>query len=209
MTGGPSAEQLVVEWASEGAALEGEPESGDLEVVTGYPQGALVALIDGLGHGVEAAEASREAARVLRRFAGEPVTVLVERCHEALRGSRGVAMSVVAFEARSSSLSWVGVGNVEAVLLRAGNAGAARGRETMMTRGGVVGYQLPPLRAPVVPVEPGDTLVMATDGIRSAFVAELAARATPEGIARAVFSRHARGTDDALVVVARYVGAAP
>jgi serine phosphatase RsbU (regulator of sigma subunit) len=61
----------------------------------------------------------------------------------------------------------------------------------------------------VVSVAPGDTLVMATDGIRSAFVAELAARASPEGIARAVFSRHARGTDDALVLVARYVGAAP
>jgi phosphoserine phosphatase RsbX len=203
MTGAPPAEQLVVEWASQGAALDGEPESGDVDVVAGYPGGTLVALIDGLGHGIEAAEASHEAARVLRRFAGEPVTVLVERCHEALRGSRGVAMSVAAFDARSSSLSWVGVGNVEAILLR---GGADRGRESVTTRGGVVGYQLPPLRAPAVSVAPGDTLVMATDGIRSAFLAELRAPATPAQLARAVFSRHARGTDDALVLVARYVG---
>jgi phosphoserine phosphatase RsbX len=206
MTGVPPAEQLVVEWASHGAALEGEPESGDLEVVAGYPHGTLVAVIDGLGHGVEAAEASREAARVLRRFAGEPVTVLVERCHEALRGSRGVAMSLAAFDARSSALSWVGVGNVEAILLR---AGAGKGRESVTTRGGVVGYQLPPLRAPAVSVAPGDTLVMATDGIRSAFLAELRAHVTPERLARTVFSRHARGTDDALVLVARYVGSRP
>lgn len=205
MTGAPSAEPLVVEWASAGAALDGEPESGDLEVVAGYPAGALVALIDGLGHGLEAAVASREAARVLREFAGEPVTVLVERCHAALRGSRGVAMSVAAFDARSSSLSWVGVGNVEAVLVR---GGAGRGKESVTPRGGVVGYQLPPLRAPVVSVAPGDTLVMATDGIRSAFLAELGPPATPERLARALFSRHARGTDDALVLVARYVGAA-
>jgi phosphoserine phosphatase RsbX len=203
MTGAPPAEQLVVEWASEGAALDGEPESGDVDVVAGYPDGTLVALIDGLGHGVEAAEASREAARVLRRFAGEPVTVLVERCHEALRGSRGVAMSVAAFDALSSSLSWVGVGNVEAVLVR---GGAGRGKESVTPRGGVVGYQLPPLRAAAVSVAPGDTLVMATDGIRSAFLAELRAPATPAQLARAVFSRHARGTDDALVLVARYVG---
>jgi hypothetical protein len=95
---------------------------------------------------------------------------------------------------------------VEAVLVR---GGAGRGKESVTPRGGVVGYQLPPLRAAAVSVATGDTLVMATDGIRSAFLAELRAPATPAQLAREVFSRHARGTDDALVLVARYVGAPP
>lgn len=209
MTGAAREERLVVEWAAEGAALPGEDVSGDVEVVVGLDHGALVALIDGLGHGREAAEASHEAARALRAFAGEPIATLVERCHEALRGTRGVAMSVAVFDARDSSMTWVGVGNVEAVLVR-GTPGARR--EGITLRGGVVGYQLPPLRAGVVAVTPGDTLVMATDGIKSGFLGDLPAHAghgTPRGIARSVFSRHARGTDDALVLVARYLGGAP
>lgn len=207
MTGAAAPERLVVEWAAQGAALQGEPVSGDVDVVAGFDGGALVALIDGLGHGVEAAEASQEAARVLRAHAGEPPAELVERCHEALRGTRGVAMSVAAFDARTSSMTWVAVGNVEAVLVRARAAGG--GREAVTPRGGVVGYQLPALRPGVLPVAPGDTLVMATDGIRSAFLGELAPGSSPQGIARAVFSRHARGNDDALVLVARYLGVPP
>jgi serine/threonine protein phosphatase PrpC len=194
---------LVIECGSAAAALEGE--SGDVHVVAAFPHGALVAVIDGLGHGPEAAAAARAAASILETHAGEPVTALVERCHEALRKTRGAVMSLASFDARDdASITWTGVGNVEGFLQRADRA---RPREAIALRGGIVGYHLPTLRAETLAVSPGDTLVMATDGIRSEFSAALAMEGSPQEMADAIFDRYARGSDDALVVVARYLGA--
>lgn len=201
-------EVLVLDWAWAGAALPGERESGDVHVVAPFAGGTLVAVLDGLGHGPEAALASRAAARVLVAHAGEPVAALVERCHDALRPTRGAVMSVASFQAAEGAMTWVAVGNVEGLLLRAAPA-AERAREAILARGGVVGYQLPPLRPVTVPVSIGDTLVLATDGIRSGFVAGLEARGDPQQVADAIFARYARGTDDALVLVARYRGVRP
>jgi negative regulator of sigma-B (phosphoserine phosphatase) len=199
-------DRLVVECASAGAALESV--SGDVCVVAGFDSGALVAVIDGLGHGPEAADAAHEAARVLGRHAGEPVSLAIERCHEALRKTRGAVMTVASFDARNSSMRWLGVGNVEGILVRADRA-SQRSREAIALRGGVVGYQLPPLREWRLPVAPGDTLVLATDGIRSAFAGAVPVLGTPQQIADEILGRWGRGSDDALVLVTRYLGAPP
>lgn len=197
-------ESRVVEWGAAGSALE--EESGDVHVVADFPGGALVAVIDGLGHGWEAAAAAREAARVLEERPGELVEELVRRCHEALRKTRGAVMTLASFDAGRSSMTWTGVGNVEALLLRADRA-AEPAREAVLLRGGVVGYQLPQLRATSLGVSPGDTLVMASDGIRSSFAADLRPHEGPQAMADSILRGHARGADDALVVVARYRGA--
>lgn len=201
----PADEQLAVEWGEAGSALEGGV-SGDLLVVASFPGGALVAVLDGLGHGVEAAAASRKAARLLEANAHEPVTLLVERCHEELRRTRGAVMSLASFDVTTSSMTWTGVGNVDAMLLRRDRA-AQPPREALSTRGGVVGYQLPPLRAPTLAVSPGDTLILATDGLRTAFSTGVDVPGTPSEMAQSIFARFARGTDDALVAVVRYLGA--
>ena len=75
-------------------------------------------------------------------------------------------------------------------------------------RGGIVGYQLPQLAPRRLPVSQGDTLVLATDGIRHGFRAEVNAR-DPQVIADAVLANWSKTTDDACVAVARYVGGAP
>jgi hypothetical protein len=208
MTGAREEPALPVEWAWAGAPIAGERESGDAHVVAAFPGGALVGVIDGLGHGAEAAAAASEAVRVLEVHAGEPLPALVGRCHEALRKTRGAVMSVVSFDVRASSLTWLGVGNVEALLLHGGPAARSL-REAISPRGGVVGYLLPSLRPATLPVVAGDTLVLATDGVRSGFATDLDVRGRPQVIADTILSRFARGSDDALVVVARYLGAAP
>jgi phosphoserine phosphatase RsbX len=204
MTGAPGQEAPIVECGAAGFALE-EPASGDVHVVARFPGGVLVGVIDGLGHGPEAAAAANGAARVLEAFAGEPIPALFERCHEALRGTRGAVVSVASFDAPSSSMTWSGVGNVEGFLFRAAR-GAEPAREAIMLRGGIVGYQLPSIRVSALQVSCGDVLVFATDGLRSGFADRLPATGTPQEIADALLARHARGSDDALVVVARYLG---
>jgi hypothetical protein len=114
-------------------------------------------------------------------------------------------MSVASFDERDGIVTWVGVGNVEGILLRAKNVKSAD--EGIATRGGVVGYQIPTLRPITLPVAHGDLLVMATDGIRSGFSGAIDREAAPDTIASAIFGRYGRGSDDALVLVARYTGA--
>lgn len=198
--------EAVVEWGHAGAGLDGGP-SGDLHVVVELPHGALLAVTDGLGHGPEAAAASERAAVILREQAERPLRELLESCHEALRRTRGAVMSLVYVDARSRRLEWCGVGNVEGVLLRA-RASGGRAAEGISNRGGVVGYRLPSIKVGTVPVFPGDVMILATDGIRAGFSSDVDVEAAPQAIADAIFARHARGTDDALVLVARYVGAA-
>ncbi len=194
---------MTVEWGSAGAALAGQGSSGDRGVVVSFPGGALVAVIDGLGHGVEACKAALAAERVLIAAPREPVTELVERCHEELRGTRGAVLSLASFDGEQNTMSWLGVGNVEGLLVRLDQHTAD---EAVAMRGGTVGYNLPPLRPRTLSVRPGDTLVFATDGIRHGFKSEVLAARSPQQIADEVLRNWSKSNDDAYVVVARYAG---
>jgi phosphoserine phosphatase RsbX len=190
------------------APIPGEEVCGDQHLVMPTARGHLVAVADGLGHGPEAAAAAERAIDVLRRHADEPVLALVQRCHENLRRTRGAAMSVATLDAQDARLEWIGVGNVEARLLRALPATEATD-EVLLLRGGVVGYELPPLRCAAFPLLPGDTLVMATDGVDPRYSDGLERRSEPQPLADGLLAEHGRQTDDALVLVARYGSARP
>jgi len=191
----------VIDWGVAMLALPGQAESGDLHLVRPFPHGVLVAAVDGLGHGPAAAAAAQTAVSILERYAHEPLLPLMRRCHQGLMKTRGVVMSLASFQMLDGTMTWLGVGNVESMLLRA-DADASPRSEVLLLRGGVVGYQLPPLRAPVLPVARGDTLILATDGIRSGFAQGLILSDPPQQIADRILATHSKGTDDALVLVA-------
>jgi anti-sigma regulatory factor (Ser/Thr protein kinase) len=193
---------MTVAWGTAGAALAGQTASGDRAVVVEYPHGALVALIDGLGHGREAYEAALAAERVLLAAPYESVDELLRRCHDALRRTRGAVISLASFDAERGAMTWLGVGNVEGLLVR----GFGGSSEAVSMRGGTVGYMLPPLYPRTLVVHPGDTLVLATDGIRPGFKQEILPARAPQQIADEVLAHWSTRADDACVVVARYVG---
>jgi len=101
-------------------------------------------------------------------------------------------------------MTWVGVGNVEGRLVR-GRARNPR-QESLLLRPGVAGQELPALTAATLPVERGDLLVFATDGVRVDFADSLDVTGTCSSVAERVLRSHGRQTDDALVVVVRYLG---
>ncbi len=185
-------------------ALPGQTGSGDLDLVKSFSDGVLVAGLDGVGHGEEAASAATIARSILAAHAGEPVIALIERCHKGLRGTRGVAMSIASFNVSQGLITWLGVGNVQGVLLRRGLPRSMK-EESLLLRAGVVGVQLPSLRVSVLPVSAGDTLVFATDGISTDFDRRLARNHPPRKAAESILARHGKTTDDALVLVARYL----
>ncbi|TMA33896.1 MAG: stage II sporulation protein E (SpoIIE) [Deltaproteobacteria bacterium] len=195
-----------LDWKVASRPFPGERTSGDLHLVEEWRDGALVAVVDGVGHGEEAAFAARRATETLRAHCHDPLVALVSRCHRAMFGTRGAVMSVARFDAGRSRMSWLGVGNVEGVLLRA--TGAKVWCDSLLRRAGALGQrpELPSLDLSEVAIVPGDLLILATDGIRPDFVPDLKLGAPPEHLADGILAEYARDTDDGLVLVARYRG---
>jgi negative regulator of sigma-B (phosphoserine phosphatase) len=196
---------LVLERGVAGLAHEGEGRSGDLAVFAPSARGGLVAVIDGLGHGDAAADAAEAAAEVLRREVEREPQELLETCHSALRRTRGAVMTLAWFDLERRSMTWTGVGNVEARFVRAGDAGDAR-HASPVVLGGVVGFNLPQVRLGAIPLEPGDAVVLATDGVTADFSVSLTSGVNAQELAERVLENHGKGTDDALAAVVRYLG---
>jgi hypothetical protein len=192
-------------WAIAGSASRGEEVSGDRWVATAADDGALIAVIDGLGHGRQAAAAADEAVRALERAPSSSVLDAMLACHRALARTRGAVVSIVRVHA--GALTWTGVGNVEAVLVRGPNSALPRGR--LLLAGGVVGHSLPLLRPSGHPVARGDLIVLGTDGLGGDFPEHIDATAPPERVVDRLLARARPGHDDALALAARYDGAPP
>jgi phosphoserine phosphatase RsbX len=195
----------VIIWGVAEAPFPNERESGDRCVVHPSADGLLIAAVDGTGHGTEAAAAAKIAAATLEAYTRESPIALVLRCHEQLKGTRGAVMTVAFVHLRDRTLTWLGVGNVEGVLFHAPRQSNTTPNRVLL-RAGVIGYRLPALRSEVLPLQPLDTLVIATDGIKPDFEEGLTPDGDPQHIADDILARHRSGTDDALVVVARYLG---
>lgn len=196
---------LVLERGVAGLAHEGEGRSGDVAVFAPSSRGGLVAVIDGLGHGDAAADAAEAAADILCAKVELPPQDLLERCHAALRRTRGAVMTLAWFDLEQRTMEWTGVGNVEARFVRAGDAADAR-HASPVVLGGVVGYNLPQVRLGTIPLEPGDAVVLATDGVAADFSVSLESGVAAQELAERVLERHGKGNDDALAAVVRYLG---
>lgn len=180
----------------------GEEQSGDRCFIQQSAGCAALALIDGLGHGPEAALAAEAAQAALRAPDRQSPSLLVQRCHERLRETRGAALTVMQFDTQTWQLEWTGVGNVIAVLLHPEATGQLT-RTELFGRGGVVGVQLPSTASSSVRIAPGDVLVAATDGVHSSFAYGITRIEAPQQLAERLLTRYCTGYDDAMVVVAQ------
>jgi len=186
-------------------AMPGQTVSGDMHLVQPHEQGVLLAVVDGIGHGPEAGRAAAAAVAVLRQQPGDSVHTLTNRCHAALTRTRGVVMTLATLDATDHTITWCGVGNVEARLFRGDSSGGAP-PESALLRGGTVGSQLPVLYASVIPVNPGDVLILVSDGIWPDYEHDVPLKSPPQRIADHILQKYYKGIDDALVLVARFDG---
>lgn len=194
----------LIEWGVASRTLSGQSKSGDMHLVKLFPLEALVAVVDGIGHGEEAAVAAQIAISTLELCAGEPLMAMVNRCHEVLRPTRGVVLSLAAFRESDSTMAWLGVGNVEGLLIHESWQTFPE-RENLLLKGGVVGDHLPLLATSSLAVGQGDLLIFTTDGVQPGFADQVPFTGPPQQIADRILARHCSGTDDALVLVVRCV----
>lgn len=177
------------EWAVAASPMEGEALSGDLHLVKQQGTTALLAVVDALGHGPEAAAVAQRAVAALERTDVLSADRGLAVCHEALKGTRGAALAVVLLDASREQASWLSVGNVEALLLHA-DAGQAPARRSIRQRGGIVGQMMPPIVSECVEWRADDLLIIATDGVRTAFAREQWSSASAAFLAQRLFSAH-------------------
>ena len=196
-----------IEWATVGRPLPGERACGDQPLVIGIDEdAALFGVIDGLGHGPEAQAAAVRAVEALQRAAGERIEVLVQLCHRVLAGTRGVAMTLARVDFESNTLSWTGVGNVSANLV-AKDVTGIHIRSSARLAAGIVGYRIPEIRpAQVVSLRAGDLIVIATDGIDEDHLDNIDFATPATAIAEVMLAKHAKESDDAMVLAARHRG---
>lgn len=195
----------TIEWGSATRFRAGNATGGDLGVVATVPSGTLVAAIDGAGHGPEAARAAATAADVIRSFAGADLMLLLRDCDEALRPTRGAALSIALLSFASEQLTWVGIGNVEGRLVRHPPK-QHRTHVSLPLTSGVLGRGLPRFTPTTVDVTRGDVLILATDGISTSFADRLVPTGRPGELAEQIVADHGTSADDTLVLVVRYLG---
>jgi hypothetical protein len=173
--------------------------NGDQPSVQWSDEACTVAVIDGLGHGPDAAHAAYLAIESLAAQPGLPPGEAIIRCHTALSGSRGAAMAVARVELVSGRMTFAAVGNVEAQFWN-----GTRVKRPIAQRG-IVGGTLPRIREQEMSLDVPDWLLLLySDGIRQRFTLEH----LPEFIVRDaqaladhILNDWSRQTDDATIVV--------
>jgi anti-sigma regulatory factor (Ser/Thr protein kinase) len=180
-------------------ALGDAAESGDCFTVA-LDQSLAALIVDGLGHGPAAAEASATAAKI---FGNDPFGDLgsyVAKAHEAMRATRGGVLAVCSVDPNLGRLRYAGVGNIT------GRVFNGEQHQSLASRDGVLGTRAPspPVQVVETPWLPGSTLVMATDGLRTDW--DLSAYPglmghDPVVIAATLHRDQSRGADDVAVLV--------
>lgn len=207
MTTAVQTPETLVEWAVVARPRHGESVSGDAGLVRVLSGGVLVAGVDGLGHGEGAAAAAARVMAVVAASEDGDVLALMERCHHALAGARGAAVSLAWLDAAASALTWLALGDVDGRLLRL-RGGA--GERALRLPGGLVGADEPTLAPETIGVSRGDVVVLTSDGVHRGFADDLDLRGVPQGIAERILAASWDGTDDGLAVVVRWLpGAKP
>jgi anti-sigma regulatory factor (Ser/Thr protein kinase) len=163
-----------------------------------------VAVVDGLGHGLKASQATDAA---LAEFAAAPTDLagFTVRANAQLRETRGAAVTLCRLDARAREVTYLGVGNVNG---RVVTADESRG---LVTYSGTLGLQLEPPRVRMCRADwgPGATLALWTDGlstrVRLTPGDDLLAH-DPAVVAAVLHRDHGRNRDDATAVVVRFEG---
>lgn len=172
---------------------QGESVNGDRALYRSDENGHLVAVIDGLGHGPAADEASQAAVAYLASSdLASPLLDLMEGAHRAMNGTRGAAATVCVL--RKGAIQICAVGNVE---MRSGTL-----RVPLITSPGVLGTRVHKFRICQAPIERNARLILFSDGISSRVHFEQHTGLSPHELCQHVITEHRRDHDDATILVA-------
>jgi anti-sigma regulatory factor (Ser/Thr protein kinase) len=178
----------------------GERVCGDGWTVDDRGDVCRLMVVDGLGHGDFAHEAAQRAAAVFRESSSTSPLEIIQRAHDALRGTRGAALAVAVIAREDAVVRFAGVGNVSGTII------ARHRTHSLASFNGIVGLEIRKLQEFEAPWARDATIVLHSDGLGSRWRLEqhpgLLER-HPALLAALLVRDCARGRDDATILVAR------
>jgi anti-sigma regulatory factor (Ser/Thr protein kinase) len=181
--------------------MRGEEVCGDSWAVDRKDERLLFLVADGLGHGPEAARASRAAVVSFLEQRPHALVELLRGAHQELRSTRGAAVSIASVD--GAQLHYTGVGNISAAVVSPDGA-----VQRLVSMNGTLGHQASRMQEFSYPWSARSTLVMCSDGLSTQWRLDaypgLLAR-HPSLVAGVLYRDFVRGRDDATVLVAREV----
>jgi anti-sigma regulatory factor (Ser/Thr protein kinase) len=142
-------------------AVRGEPVCGDGWGTRATADHSFFMVVDGLGHGTFAAEAAREAERVLADSHATSAASILRDCHDALKKTRGAAAAIADISREKRILCFAGIGNISATVID------GYGRRGIASHNGTLGHQMYKIQEFTVPWNEDSILIMHSDGLGS------------------------------------------
>lgn len=190
-------------WGALSVAYPGEDVCGDGLRFSVTPAGFSMLVVDGLGHGIFAAEASNAAVRVFNLMPGALPAETVEAMHLAMHKTRGAAVGVARYVLGVPEIRFCGVGNIGGAIVQGDDM------RRMVSHNGTVGHTAPRIRDFEYPVTAPFLVVMASDGLSTGWNLDqypgLRGR-HPVLIAGLLYRDFRRPRDDVSVLVVRENG---
>ncbi len=180
----------------------GERLCGDAWTYHQTSERTAVLLVDGLGHGLAAAEAAEEAVAVFGKRADRTPGEILSYVHEGLKKTRGAVAAIAEIRPHERTLTYAGVGNTAASVVN-----HERSR-SLVSHSGTLGLASPKIQEFKTEWRPDDTMIMHSDGVQTrwdltAYSGLLAKH--PAVIGAALFRDFRRQRDDASVIVIKAV----
>ena len=137
----------------------GEQVCGDGWTIRHGVYGLSALLVDGLGHGLQAAEAADAATAAFRRQQFADTSHALQAVHDGLRHTRGAAGAILEVDHDKRTARFSGVGNVCCAIVREGVTRQA------VSNSGTLGHQARHFREYSYPWSDDASFVMHSDGL--------------------------------------------
>lgn len=143
-------------------ALQGD-YCGDTGLVLENKGIMLCAIIDGVGHGPNAAIAAVTAKNYIEANSEAPLTEILQGMHEVLKSTQGAVACLCRIDLKSGQLTMAGIGNITCRIFRGLDS------ERLLSREGILGYMVSSPREHSYRLDNSDLLLMHSDGVREHF----------------------------------------
>ena len=143
-------------------ALQGD-QCGDSGITLEQKGILLCAVIDGVGHGPNAAIAAVTAKKYIEANSEAPLTEILQGVHEVLKSTQGAVACLCRIELKSGQLTMAGIGNITCRIFRGLDS------ERLLSRDGILGYMVSTPREHTRKLDNAALLLMHSDGVREHF----------------------------------------
>ena len=173
----------------------GEDYCGDRFLAIPRSKDTLYALIDGIGHGVEASLAADSAVYCITAMLDDPLLDICAASEDALRDTRGAAISLVTLTHDTQCLEYVSIGNIESYII---------GHNDFIQLNklpGIFGATRRQFKINSLQIPADATLLMCTDGVGviSQYILRQFNKMSPRHIVN-LLSQRWRGNDDICIL---------